>query len=176
MNPSLFAGVEMAPRDPILGITETFAADPNPDKVNLGVGIYTDDIGKVPVLDCVRRAELKLAEHSMPRSYLPIDGLQAYDRAVRELLFGKDSEAVRDGRMVTIQTLGGTGGLKVGADFLHKFDSDAQVWISDPSWENHRALFEGAGFKVNNYPYYDAATRSVNFNAMTDALGKLPAG
>jgi aromatic-amino-acid transaminase len=176
MNPSLFAGIEMAPRDPILGITETFAADTTPNKVNLGVGIYTDDIGKVPVLDCVRRAELKLAEHSMPRSYLPIDGLQAYDRAVQELLFGKDSNAVRDGRVVTVQTLGGTGGLKVGADFLHKFDPDAQVWISDPSWENHRALFEGAGFNVNNYPYYDSTTRNVNFNAMTDALGKLRGG
>ncbi len=176
MNPSLFAGVELAPRDPILGITETFAADTNPNKVNLGVGIYTDDSGKVPVLDCVRRAELKLAEHSMPRSYLPIDGLPTYDCAVQELLFGKNSNVVRDGRVVTVQTLGGTGGLKVGTDFLRKFNPNAQVWISDPSWENHSALFESAGFKVNSYPYYDAATRGVNFNAMTDALGRLPAG
>jgi len=175
MSPSLFASVELAPRDPILGITETFAADTNPNKVNLGVGIYTDDIGKVPVLDCVRRAELKLVEHSLPRSYLPIDGLPAYDRAVQELLFGKDSKVVRDGHVVTVQTLGGTGGLKVGADFLRRFNPNAQVWISDPSWENHRALFESAGFKVNHYPYYNAATRSVNFSAMTDALEKLPA-
>jgi len=175
-NSSLLAGVEMAPRDPILGITEAFSADGNPNKVNLGVGIYTDDTGKVPVLECVRRAELTLAEHPLPRSYLPIDGLQIYDRAVQELLFGNDNKAVRDGRIMTVQTLGGTGGLKVGADFLHQLDSNAQVWISDPSWENHRALFEFAGFNVNNYPYYDAVTRSVNFSAMTDTLGNLPAG
>jgi aromatic-amino-acid transaminase len=175
MSNSPFAAVAMAPRDPILGITEAFAADTNPNKVNLGVGIYTDDHGKVPVLECVRRAELTLAETPQPRSYLPIDGLPAYDRAVQALVFG-DSAAARDGRIVTVQTLGGTGGLKIGADFLRRFLPKAEVWISDPSWENHRALFEGAGFTVNTYPYYDAATRGLNFDGMLAALDKLPAG
>jgi len=176
MNASLLAAVEMAPKDPILGVTEAFNADTNPNKVNLGVGVYCDDYGKVPVLDSVRRAEQKLAETPLPRNYLPIDGLQTYDRAVQGLLFGADSAGVRKGRIVTAQTLGGTGGLKVGADFLRRINPDAQIWISDPSWENHRALFEYAGFTVNTYPYYDAATHGVNFDGMMEALQKLPAG
>ncbi len=176
MNKSLLAGVEMAPRDPILGVTEAFNADTNPNKVNLGVGVYYDDNGKVPVLECVRRAEQKLAETPLPRNYLPIDGLQAYDRAVQELLFGADSAAVRDQRIVTVQTLGGTGGLKVGADLLRRLNANAQLWISDPSWENHQALFGYAGFTVGAYPYYDAATHGVDFHGMIGALQKLPAG
>jgi aromatic-amino-acid transaminase len=176
MSKSLLAGVEMAPRDPILGVTEAFNADTNPNKVNLGVGVYYDDDGKVPVLECVRRAEQKLAETPLPRNYLPIDGLQAYDRAVQELLFGADSTAVRDQRVVTVQTLGGTGGLKVGADLLRRLNGDARLWISDPSWENHLALFEYAGFTVGAYPYYDAATHGVDFHGMIGALQKLPAG
>jgi aromatic-amino-acid transaminase len=176
MSQSLLAGVEMAPRDPILGVTETYNADPNPRKVNLGVGVYYDDQGKVPVLECVRRAELKLAEQPLPRNYLPIDGIQAYDRAVQELLFGKDSPALRDQRVVTVQTLGGTGGLKVGADWLRRLDGDARIWISDPSWENHQALFDYAGFKVGAYPYYDPATHGIRFDAMVGALKNLPAG
>ncbi len=176
MKSTLLATLEMAPKDPILGVTEAFNADTNPNKVNLGVGVYCDDSGKVPVLESVRRAEQKLVEKPLPRSYLPIDGLQTYDRAVQALLFGADSEAVRSGRIVTVQTLGGTGGLKVGGDFLHRISPEAQLWISDPSWENHRAVFEYAGFKVNTYPYYDAPTHGVNFDAMMDALGKMPAG
>jgi len=176
MNSSILAGVAMAPRDPILGVTEAFVADTHPNKVNLGVGIYYDDSGKVPVLQCVRRAEQKLAEAPLPRSYLPIDGIQAYDRAVQDLLFGADSDVLRDKRVVTAQTLGGTGGLKVGADFLRRLKPDAQVWISDPSWENHQALFDYAGFKVNSYPYYDPASHGVRFDAMIDAFQKLPAG
>jgi aromatic-amino-acid transaminase len=176
MSSSILAGVAMAPRDPILGVTEAFNADTHPNKVNLGVGIYYDDSGKVPVLQCVRRAEQKLAETPLARSYLPIDGLQTYDRAVQELLFGADSEVLREKRVVTAQTLGGTGGLKIGADFLRRVNPDAQVWISDPSWENHPALFDYAGFKVNSYPYYDAGTRGVRFDAMIDTLRKLPAG
>ncbi len=176
MKSTLLATLEMAPQDPILGVTEAFNADTNPNKVNLGVGVYCDDSGKVPVLESVRRAEQKLVEKPLPRSYLPIDGLQTYDRAVQALLFGADSEAVRSGRIVTVQTLGGTGGLKVGGDFLHRISPEAQLWISDPSWENHRAVFEYAGFKVNTYPYYDAPTHGVNFDAMMDALGKMPAG
>ena len=176
MNASLLAAVEMAPKDPILGVTEAFNADPHPNKVNLGVGVYCDDSGKVPVLESVRRVEQKLAETPLPRNYLPIDGLQAYDRAVQALLFGADSEAVREGRIVTVQTLGGTGGLKVGGDFLRRVSLDARIWISDPSWENHRAIFEYAGFTVNTYPYFDASTHGVNFDGMMDTLRKLPAG
>ena len=176
MNASLLSTVEMAPRDPILGITEAFNADTNPQKVNLGVGVYCDDSGKVPVLECVRRAELKLAESPLPKNYLPIDGMPAYNRAVQQLLFGVQSEAVHQGRIVTVQTLGGTGGLKVGADLLRRIDASAEIWISDPSWENHRALFEYAGFRVNAYPYYDASTHGINFDAMTGTLQKLPAG
>lgn len=175
MNDSLFAAVDMAPRDPILGVTEAYNADSNPNKVNLGVGVYTDDSGKVPVLQCVRRAEQELAASPLPRNYLPIDGLQAYDRAVQELVFGAGSRAVADGRIVTVQTLGGTGALKVGADLLRRINPGAEIWISDPSWENHRALFEYAGYTVNTYPYYDAATHGVAFDAMLAALGRLPA-
>ena len=176
MTSNVLSHVEMAPRDPILGVTEAFVADKNPNKVNLGVGIYYDDTGKVPVLECVRRVERDMAEKSAPRAYLPIDGLAAYDKAIQTLVFGGDSPALKDNRVVTVQTLGGTGGLKVGADFLRRTLPQAQVWISDPSWENHRAIFENAGFVVNNYPYYDAPTHGVNFNGMIDCLRGLPKG
>jgi len=173
---SLLSAIEMAPRDPILGITEAFNADKNPSKVNLGVGVYYDDNGKVPLLDCVRKAEAQLMEKAAPRTYLPIEGLAAYDKAVQELVFGADSAVVQEKRAITVQALGGTGALKIGADFLKRFSPNSQVWISDPSWENHRALFESAGFVVNNYPYYDPATRGVNFDGMLKALKEMPAG
>ncbi|HZW11565.1 MAG TPA: amino acid aminotransferase [Noviherbaspirillum sp.] len=173
---SLFSAIEMAPRDPILGITEAFNADKNPNKVNLGVGVYYDDNGKVPLLECVRKAEAQLMEKAAPRTYLPIEGLAAYDKAVQELVFGADSAVVQEKRAITVQALGGTGALKLGADFLKRFSPNSQVWISDPSWENHRALFESAGFTVNNYPYYDATTRGVNFAGMLNALKEMPAG
>jgi aromatic-amino-acid transaminase len=173
---SLLTAIEMAPRDPILGITEAFNADQNPNKVNLGVGVYYDDNGKVPLLECVRKAEAQLMEKATPRTYLPIEGLAAYDKAVQELVFGADSAVIREKRAITAQAIGGTGALKLGADFLKRFSPNAQVWISDPSWENHRALFESAGFTVNNYPYYDAATRGVNFDGMLKALKEMPAG
>jgi aromatic-amino-acid transaminase len=176
MSESVLAGVEMAPRDPILGVTEAFNADPNPKKVNLGVGVYYDDNGKIPLLECVKRAERQLLESAPPRGYLPIDGLPEYDRAVQQLVLGADHPVVREKRVVTVQALGGTGGLKVGADFLRRIDPAAQVWISDPSWENHRALFENAGFTVQSYPYYDAPTHGVRFDAMLGALERLPAG
>ncbi len=176
MTRSVLEKIEMAPKDPILGVTEAYNADPNPRKVNLGVGVYTDDDGKVPVLQCVRRAEQKLAETPLPRNYLPIDGLAAYDRAVQETLFGADSAAVKSGRIVTVQTLGGTGGLKVGGDFLRRVNPGADIYISDPSWENHRAIFEYAGYTVKTYPYYDPATNGVKFAAMLTALDQLPAG
>ncbi len=172
---SLLSAVELAPRDPILGVTEAFNADPNPRKVNLGVGVYTDENGKIPLLDCVRQAEHELAHKASPRGYLPIDGIAAYDKTVQALVFGTDSDVVNSGRAVTVQALGGTGGLKIGADFLRKFAPGAQVWISDPSWENHRALFEGAGFVVNQYPYYAAETRGLDFAGMRAALESMPA-
>jgi aromatic-amino-acid transaminase len=172
----LFGAVELAPRDPILGVTETFVADQNPRKVNLGVGVYCDDNGKVPVLDCVRKAEREIVEASVPRTYLPIDGIPAYDKAAQQLVFGADSELVALGRIVTVQALGGTGGLKVGADFLRKFAGTDEVWISDPSWENHRALFEGAGFTVKTYRYYDPATHGLDFDAMLQSLAQAPTG
>ena len=174
--PSLLSTIELAPRDPIIGVTEAFNADPNPHKVNLGVGVYTDDAGKVPLLECVKRAEREITDNAAPRSYLPIDGIPAYDREVRNLLFGAQSDIVTGGRAVTVQALGGTGGLKVGADFLRRFAPGAQVWISDPSWENHRALFEGAGFTVNSYPYYDASTRGLDFDGMIGALERTAPG
>ena len=176
MTASLLAAVPMAPRDPILGLTEAFNADANPNKVNLGVGVYTGEDGKVPLLECVRRAEQEMAQKPAPRSYLPIDGLAAYDRAVQALVFGEDSSARKEGRVVTVQALGGTGGLKLGADFLRRVAPDAEVWISDPSWENHRALFENAGFKVGSYAYYDAKTRGLDFAAMLSSLQAIPAG
>jgi aromatic-amino-acid transaminase len=172
----LLSAVEMAPRDPILGVSEAFHADPNPNKVNLGVGVYYDDNGKVPLLECVRRAEHAVTERGAPHVYLPIDGIAAYDRAVQKLLFGADSELLRAGRAVTVQALGGTGALKIGADFLRRFAPGAQVWISDPSWENHRALFENAGFNVNVYPYYKATTRGLDFAGMIGALDGVPPG
>ena len=172
----LFSAIEMAPRDPILGITEAFNADQSPAKVNLGVGVYYDDNGKVPLLECVKKAEAILIEKYAPRTYLPIEGLAAYDKAVQELVFGADSAVVKEKRAITAQAIGGTGALKLGADFLQRFSPDSEVWISDPSWENHRALFESAGFKVNAYPYYDATTRGVNFSGMLAALVAMPAG
>jgi aromatic-amino-acid transaminase len=167
---SLFSTVELAPRDPILGMTEQFNADPNPAKVNLGVGVYFDEQGKLPILQCVLAAEKQMAEAPKPKGYLPIDGIAAYDRSVQELVFGVDSVALHDARIATVQTLGGTGGLKVGADFLKRLNPQAKVLISDPSWENHRALFVQAGFEVEAYPYYDAATRGIRFDAMLAAF------
>ena len=173
---TLFDAIEMAPRDPILGITEAFNADKNSNKINLGVGVYYDDNGKVPLLECVRRAEIQIAQKAAPRTYLPIDGLAAYDNAVQDLVFGADSAVVKEKRVVTAQAIGGTGALKLGADFLKRFSPQSEVWISDPSWENHRALFEAAGFKVNTYPYYDTATRGVNFDGMLSALTAMQKG
>ena len=167
---SLFAAVEMAPRDPILGLNEQFNADPNPAKVNLGVGVYFDDQGRLPVLACVAAAERQLLETPKAKGYLPIDGIAAYDKAVQGLVFGADAQAVTAGRVATVQAIGGTGGLKVGADFLKRLNPNAAVLISDPSWENHRALFTNAGFEVASYPYYDPATRGVRFDAMLAAL------
>jgi aromatic-amino-acid transaminase len=172
---TLFSAVEMAPRDPILGLNEAFIADTRPTKVNLGVGVYFNEEGKIPLLRAVREAEKARLEAASPRGYLPIEGIAAYDQAVQKLLLGATSPLIEEGKVVTAQALGGTGALKIGADYLKRLVPDAQVFISDPSWENHRALFEAAGFKVNNYPYYDAATHGVNFSGMLTALNSMPA-
>jgi aromatic-amino-acid transaminase len=173
---SLFQAVEMAPRDPILGLNEQFNADTNPNKVNLGVGVYYDDNGKLPLLQCVQQAEKMMMESPKARGYLPIDGIAAYDSAVKNLVFGADSEPVKSGRVATVQALGGTGGLKIGADFLRKVNPGAKVLISDPSWENHRALFAQAGFTVEAYPYYNAAKRGIDFDGMLAALNQAAEG
>ena len=176
MTSSIFAAVEMAPRDPILGLNEAFNADARGNKVNLGVGVYSDDNGKIPLLAAVRAAEKTRLEAMPARGYQPIEGPASYNQAVQNLLFGNESPLLKDGRVVTIEALGGTGALKVGADYLRRLLPEAAVYISDPSWENHRALFESAGFRVENYPYYDAATRGVNFAGMQSCLQALPAG
>jgi aromatic-amino-acid transaminase len=173
---SLFTAVEMAPRDPILGLNEQFNADANPHKVNLGVGVYYDDNGKLPLLECVQQAEKQMMEAPKARGYLPIDGIAAYDSAVKSLVFGAESEPVKSARVATVQALGGTGGLKVGADFLKRLNPAAKVLISDPSWENHRALFSQAGFTVETYPYYDPASRGIDFDGMLAALKAAPQG
>lgn len=173
---SLFSAVEMAPRDPILGLNEQFNADTNPNKVNLGVGVYFDDNGKLPLLQCVQAAEKTMMATPSARGYLPIDGIVAYDNAVKALVFGADSDVVKSGRVSTVQAIGGTGGLKIGADFLKKVSPNAKVLISDPSWENHRAIFVNAGFEVGTYAYYDAAKRGVNFDGMLADLNAAAAG
>ena len=167
---SLFSAVQLAPRDPTLGLNEAFNADTRPTKVNLGVGVYTNEDGKIPLLRAVREAEKARVDAGLPRGYLPIDGIAAYDAAVQKLLLGNDSPLIAAGRVVTAQALGGTGALKIGADFLRTVNPNVKVAISDPSWENHRALFEAAGFEVVAYPYYDAATNGVNFEGMLSAL------
>ena len=173
---SMFTAVEMAPRDPILGLNEQYNADTNPNKVNLGVGVYFDDNGKLPLLQCVQAAEKTMMATPTARGYLPIDGIVAYDAAVKGLVFGADSEPVTSGRVATVQGIGGTGGLKIGADFLKRLSPNATVLISDPSWENHRALFTNAGFKVDTYAYYDAEKRGVNFEGMLASLNAAAAG
>ncbi len=171
---SLFSAVEMAPRDPILGLNEAYNADARPHKVNLGVGVYYDEQGRIPLLRAVAEAEKQRVAAQAPRGYLPIEGIAAYDQAVQHLLFGAESSLVREGRAITVQAVGGTGALKIGADFLKRLLPDAVVAISDPSWENHRALFESAGFPVQNYRYYDAASNGLNREGFLADLKALP--
>jgi aromatic-amino-acid transaminase len=159
-----------------LGLNEQFNADTNPNKVNLGVGVYFDDNGKLPLLQCVQAAEKTMMATPTARGYLPIDGIVAYDNAVKALVFGADSDVVKSGRVSTVQAIGGTGGLKIGADFLKKVSPNAKVLISDPSWENHRAIFVNAGFEVGSYAYYDAEKRGVNFDGMLASLNAAAAG
>ena len=172
---SLFSNVELAPRDPILGLNEAYNADSRATKVNLGVGVYFTDDGKIPLLRAVQAAEKIMMEKSAARGYLAIEGIAAYNQAVQNLLFGKDSAILASGRVVTAQGVGGTGALKIGADFIKRLEPNAVVAISDPSWENHRGIFENAGFPVQSYTYYDPETRGVNFSGMVKSLEALPA-
>ena len=172
---SLFSNVELAPRDPILGLNEAYNADSRTTKVNLGVGVYFTDDGKIPLLRAVQAAEKSMMEKPSPRGYLAIEGIAAYNQGVQNLLFGKDSALTAAGRVVTAQAVGGTGALKIGADFIKRLVPQGTVAISDPSWENHRALFEAAGFPVVNYTYYDPSTRGVNFDGMVKSLESFPA-
>jgi aromatic-amino-acid transaminase len=176
MTASVFTSVELAPRDPILGLTDAFNSDPRPGKVNLGVGVYYNEQGRIPLLDCVRAAEQERLKAPSPRGYVPIEGPAAYAARVQELVLGADSEAIRSGRCVTAEALGGTGALRIGADLIKRLNPDTTVWISEPSWENHRALFEAAGFKVHSYPYYDPATHGLDFPRMLAGLGKAEPG
>ncbi|AWB33330.1 amino acid aminotransferase [Orrella marina] len=171
----LFQSVELAPRDPILGLTEQYNSDTRSHKVNLGVGVYYDDDGRVPLLRCVHKAEVDRVQAQLAHSYLPIEGIAKLNRGARELVLGKDSEAIKSERCVTVQSIGGTGALKIGADYLRALLPDAKVAISKPSWENHRALFEKAGFEVVEYPYYDPETHGLNLDGMLDFLKSLPA-
>jgi aromatic-amino-acid transaminase len=174
--PSFFSSVELAPRDPILGVTEAFNSDPRPGKVNLGVGVYYNEQGRIPLLDCVSAAEHERLQASSARGYMPIEGPAAYSSQVQRLLFGADSEAIASGRCVTAEALGGTGALRIGADLIKRSSPGATVMISDPSWENHLALFEAAGFKVQSYPYYDPATHGLDFPRMLAALNRAEPG
>jgi len=168
-----FEHLEPYAGDPILSLNEAFQHDPRPDKVNLSIGIYFDDAGRIPVLGCVREAEAQMLAESGPKPYLPIEGSAAARQAVQALLFGAGHEAVASGRIATLQTIGSSGGLKVGADFLKRWFPASEVWVSDPTWDNHRAMFEGAGATVKTYPYYDATTGGLRFDAMLDTLSTL---
>ncbi len=161
--------------DPILSLNEDFQKDPRPNKINLSIGIYFDDAGRIPVLDSVRRAEGMVVARGGPKPYLPIEGAANFRSAVQALLFGAEHEAVTSGRIATIQSVGSSGGLKVGADFIATQLKGSQVWVSDPTWDNHRSMFEGAGLQVNTYPYYNAATGGLKFDAMLATLRTLPA-
>ena len=171
---SVFGHLDAYAGDPILSLNEAFLKDPRPHKVNLSIGIYFDDDGRMPVLASVREAEAQMLAASGTKSYLPIEGDAAMRRAVQALLFGAGHPAIEAGRVATLQTVGSSGGLKVGADFIHRWLPASQVWVSDPTWDNHRAMFEGAGLAVHTYPYYDAKTGGLRFDAMCEALRALP--
>ena len=172
----MFETIEKAPPDPILGLTEAFKNDPNPDKINLGAGVYRDEAGRTPIFAAVKEAERRLLDRETTKAYLPINGSPEYAAAVQQLLFGADSEIVTSKRAATAQTPGGTGALRVAADLLKKFRSDANVWVSDPTWSNYFGVFGDAGFEVREYPYYDAHNKRLDFEPMLDAVKQIPEG
>ncbi len=170
----MFEHIEAYPGDPILSLNDAFQKDPRPGKINVSIGIYFDDQGRIPTLESVRRAEHQIVEAGGAKPYQPIEGAANCRAEVQKLLFGAGHEAVASGRIATIQSVGSSGSLRVGADFIHRYFPESAVWVSDPTWDNHRAMFEGAGLAVHSYPYYDAATGGVNFDAMLDALRTIP--
>ena len=172
---NLFSSVQLAPKDPIFGLTEAYTADQRPGKVNLGVGVYYTDEGKVPLLRAVLEAEKEVVAKEAPRAYIPIEGPNPYNSAVQNLLFGKDSALIQAGRVVTAECLGGTGALRVGGDFVKRLEPTAKAAISSPSWENHRGIFEAAGYDVLEYTYFDPKTRGVDFDGMVKSLESFPA-
>ena len=171
----MFEHVDAYAGDPILTLVETFNKDTRESKVNLGIGLYYDEAGRIPLLESVRQAEAARAAQPAARPYQPMEGAANYRQAVQHLLFGAEHPAVKEGRIATIQTIGGSGAIKIGADLLKRYFPASEVWVSSPTWDNHRSMFEGAGFKVHDYPYYDASTGGVNFAAMLDTLKSLPA-
>jgi aromatic-amino-acid transaminase len=171
----MFAHIEPYAGDPIFALVDAFNADPRPHKVNLSIGIYFDEQGRLPVLDCVARAEKLIIERGGAKPYLPMEGLAQTRALVQGLLFGANHPVIAQGRAVTIQTVGSSGGLRVGADFLKAWLPGSEVWVSDPSWDNHRSMFEGSGFVVNTYPYYDAGSGGVRFDELLAAIAALPA-
>lgn len=177
MKGLMFQSVELSPGDPILSLVEDFRRDDRANKVNLSIGLYYDGEGHVPQLACIRRAYERLAgRQDRPDLYLPMEGLASYRQAVQHLLFGRGSEPVQAARIATVQTLGGSGALKVGADFLHRYFPRAELWVSNPTWENHISIFEGAGFRTHAYPYFDPATGGVDFEAMMACIRQIPEG
>ena len=171
----MFEHIDAYPGDPILTLNENFAKDPREHKVNLSIGIYYDDEGRLPVMRAVHEAEAQLLAQPAAKPYLPMAGFAQYRDAVQSLVFGDDSPARAEGRIATVQTLGGSGALKVGADFIRRYFPDSQVWVSDPTWDNHRFIFERAGFTVGTYPYYDEASGGLKFDAMLATIRDLPA-
>jgi len=172
----MFETVEAAPPDPILGLTEAFNQDANPDKINLSVGVYKDADGKTPVLDSVKAAERRLLDEESSKAYMPIGGSPDYARVVLDLMFGADHEAVASGRAVTFHCPGGTGALRVAGNYLKVCHPGVTIWLSDPTWANHGNIFKGAGLEIKTYPYFDASTNSLSFGPMIEALNKIPAG
>lgn len=171
----MFDSISPAPPDAILGLTDAFHADPNPKKINLGVGVFVDAEGKTPILESVKRAELRLLETEKTKSYLPISGSPAYAAGIQDLLLGTH-HPVRSAKAIrTAQTPGGTGALRVGADFLQRFRPGATVWVSNPTWANHKAIFSAAGLAVKEYPYYDPASKGLDVDGMMSALAAVPA-
>ena len=172
----MFEKVESYAGDPILSLVAEFNNDKRADKINLSIGYYYDENSVVPQLSCIKTARDYIYHHQQgAQLYLPMSGLPSYCQAIQSLLFGEDNSAFQAQRIATVQTLGGSGALKVGADFLYRYFPDSQVWVSDPTWENHIAIFNGAGFKVNKYPYFDPETCGVKFDAMLATLNSLPA-
>ncbi|MBP2197124.1 amino acid aminotransferase [Pantoea cypripedii] len=172
----MFESISAAPADPILGLADLFRADDRPNKINLGIGVYKDETGKTPVLTSVKKAEQYLLENETTKNYLSIDGLADFARCTQELLFGKESTLVTAGRACTAQTPGGTGALRVAADFLANQTNVKRVWVSNPSWPNHKNVFNAAGLEVCDYQYYDAANHTLDFDGMVASLREAKAG